>query len=324
MQALLLTPGVTEAGGAAVRSRLIAETLHERGWRVVILARSSTLKRFRLERRERWLVIEVPNPGVRWRGAVLYAALCAIAGPYFALRSNALLAVQLSAPAVVAAILGRITGRPFVVMSTNSGTLSDVRELVNAAPVGLRTVLVRRAACFVSQTPEGAAEFQALAPPERIRVIPNPVLEVTPPPLPRRPTALFSGRFAREKDLPTLLAAWRTVSSELGEARLILVGSGGDFRSVEDELRQLVDKDPVLDRSVEFTGWVEDVGAYLAMADVYVTPTTAEGMSNSLLEACAWRRVVIATNIPANIAVLGPGLSGPFRPRRRGCPNGTT
>ncbi len=108
-------------------------------------------------------------------------------------------------------------------------------------------------------------------------------------------------------------------------------------------MRHRVSDDPVLPHSVTFTGWVADVAPLLAGSDVYVLPSLAEDMSNSLLEACAWGRVVVASDIASNRAVLGndepllfiagdtlslvealrPGARRPRCPRRRSGVSGT-
>ena len=62
---------------------------------------------------------------------------------------------------------------------------------------------------------------------------------------------------------------------------------------------------PRLLESVAFTGWVPDVADLLASHDVYVLPSRSEGMSNALLEAGAWERVIAASDIAANRTVLG-------------------
>jgi glycosyltransferase involved in cell wall biosynthesis len=82
---------------------------------------------------------------------------------------------------------------------------------------------------------------------------------------------------------------------------------------VEQELKTTVEADTVLGTTVEFTGWVEDVTQYLRRTDVYVFPSLEEGMSNALLEACAWHRVIVASDIPPNRAVLGDDFPLLFR-----------
>ena len=91
------------------------------------------------------------------------------------------------------------------------------------------------------------------------------------------------------------------------------MGAGGEYRSVEDELRAMIAADEALRRTVDLPGWVADVGEFLRQADVYVFPSLSEGMSNALLQACAWHRVVVASDIEANRAILGEDYPLLFR-----------
>jgi glycosyltransferase involved in cell wall biosynthesis len=165
--------------------------------------------------------------------------------------------------------------------------------------------LFARAAWLIGQTQAAAAELEALAPRERVAVVPNPVVPAPPVPLTGAPSAVFSGRLSAEKDLFGLLRAWGLVAAAQPEARLHIVGAGGEYRPVEAELRAEVAGDEVLRDSVSFEGWVGDVAEWLRASDVYVFPSLSEGMSNSLLEACSWRRIVVASDIEPNRAVLG-------------------
>ena len=116
---------------------------------------------------------------------------------------------------------------------------------------------------------------------------------------------MYAGRLSSEKNLERLLDAWAAVAPSREGALLTLVGSGGSYRSVESELRARVAETPLLNATVAMPGWVPDVSPYYEQHDVFVLPSLEEGMSNALLEACAWRRVIVASDIPANRAVLG-------------------
>jgi glycosyltransferase involved in cell wall biosynthesis len=150
------------------------------------------------------------------------------------------------------------------------------------------------------------------------RCTPNPVdVPAEAPPLDGAPRAAFAGRLSVEKNLFLLLDAWRGVVAEIPQAHLTLFGEGGSFRSIEDELRRRVYSDPVLKQSVSLPGWVDDSASALAGSDVFVLPSSEEGMSNALLEACALGRVIVASDIPSNRSVLGgdyPFLVPPTNP----------
>ncbi|MFL2020180.1 glycosyltransferase [Weissella hellenica] len=56
---------------------------------------------------------------------------------------------------------------------------------------------------------------------------------------------------------------------------------------------------------VLFTGQVDNPADYLAVADVFVHPSLYEGQPMVLLEAMMQHRLIVATNIAANVGVLG-------------------
>src|SRR5262249_1804084 len=146
----------------------------------------------------------------------------------------------------------------------------------------------------------------ALLPASRIEVLGNPVVvPVEAPPLNNRPTAAYAGRLSSEKNLSMLLDAWLRVKTEIPAAHLTLFGEGGDFRSVEADLRRKVESNPVLDEAVSMPGGGDDSASAIAGHDWFVLPSREEGMSNALLEACALGRVIVASDIPSNRSVLG-------------------
>jgi glycosyltransferase involved in cell wall biosynthesis len=215
------------------------------------------------------------------------------------------LALQLSSPSTAAAVCGIITRRPFLVMSSTSGPLSETSLMQGGARAAIRRQLVRRATSLIGQTDEAVHELRSLFPSTPASVVTNPVAAVDVAPLSGEPRVAFAGRLSQEKDLLRLLAAWESLVTERSDASLTLIGAGSAHRSVEQELRSEVERRPVLRRSVRFTGWLPDPTAELLTADVFVLPSLSEGMSNALLEACALGRVVAASDIAANVAVLG-------------------
>jgi glycosyltransferase involved in cell wall biosynthesis len=304
---VIFSAGIAEAGGAARRSRLIVEGLADRGWQVRVVTRAGTINRFRLRRSPDITILEVPGFGRRRTGAVLFLSCAFPLGLLWGRRASSFIAIQLLSQATVAAVCSLILRRPYIALATTSGEqVSEVRYILSEGRFrGLRRRLLRRASFLIAQTPEAARQLEAFLPAERVAVLPNPVAPVDAPPLNGLRHAIYTGRFSEEKDLPTLLEAWKEVASDSPDSMLTLVGEGGSYRSVEAELRTTVARTPILSSTVRLTGWVSDVGPFLSEADVYVFPSRTEGMSNSLLEACAWSRVVVASDIPANRAVLG-------------------
>lgn len=313
LRVVAFTPGHDEIGGAARHSRLLCEELARRGWDVRVVTRSAASTRLRVRRQRHLLVVEVPGCGGRRRGALAFLLISLALGVVWGRRTAVLLSFQLVSPTTAAALVSRLTRRPFVAMSTTSGSLSETSSLRgNSVGPRLRRQLLHRASYVIAQTDEAALEVVDLVPPGRVAVLPTPVESLPAWPLLGSGSALFTGRFSAEKSLPLLLDAWRGVVGRRPDARLVLAGEGGSYRSVESQVRAAVAADAALTASVEFPGWVEDVAGLLRQHDVYVFPSSSEGMSNSLVEACAAARAVVASDIAPNRAVLGDDYPGLF------------
>jgi len=265
-------------------------------------------------------VLDVPGFGHRLGGA-LYLACSLLLGVAWGRRST-VVAFQLGSQLLAAGACARVWSRPLVAFSTSNGDAGEVAEVLRSPRRWLHRRLLRGADRLVGQTEAARVELLELARADRVMVLANPVVLPTDvPPLDGRPRAVFAGRLAEEKGLDVLLDAWERVADGRAGARLTLVGGGGNFGSVEAELRARVLASELLRETVTFTGWVADVEPYLRDADVFVLPSCWEGLSNALLEACALRRLVVASEIPGNTEVLGADHGLLFRP---GDANGLT
>ena len=155
--------------------------------------------------------------------------------------------------------------------------------------------------------------------PARVTVIPNPIVtdellrrgdpEATGAE-PRQATSiLYVGRLALEKDLPTLLRAFRQVS-ERREASLILVGEGPQ----RAQLEQLADELGISSQT-KWAGFVEDPYALMRQASVLVLPSRWEGLGAVVVEAMACGCSVVATDGPGGVReVLDGGRYGTLVP----------
>jgi len=152
---------------------------------------------------------------------------------------------------------------------------------------------------------------QAGFPRERIVALPNAVdtgrfgMRAAPRDEAAPLDVLFVGRLAREKDLPTLLAAWARAFPARGRARLRLVGGGvleAALRAQAAELGIAAD--------VEFLGHRDDVEALIGTADLGVLPSITEGLSNTLLEFMAGGLPVVASRVSGSEDVVAGGRNG--------------
>lgn len=301
----MFSPGISEIGGAARHTRLLAEGFLERGWEIRILARAGTLRRFRIERTDKMIALEVPGFGRRRLGALLYAVCAIPIGFAWAIRARAVFALQILSQALCGAAVSSLARTPFLALTMSSGEFSEVSHVLAGFSSGLRRRAIARADFLIAQNQQMAEEMEALVSAEKIQVVRNPLPPINTLPLTGEPRALYLGRLSEEKNLLSLLDAWGELAAKNPSARLTLAGVGGTYLSVEHDIRKRVSVDSLLKESVDLPGWVEDVEGLLRASDVYVLPSRTEGLSNGLLEACVAERVVVASDIPANREVLG-------------------
>ncbi|HZN03345.1 MAG TPA: glycosyltransferase [Candidatus Polarisedimenticolia bacterium] len=116
----------------------------------------------------------------------------------------------------------------------------------------------------------------------------------------------------RRKDHIGLVEALARVRARVPEARLVLAGDGSLRQAVEERVARLG-----LSDSVELPGIVERPETLYAALAIYVQASAAEeGTSNSILEAMACGRPVIATDIGGNREVVEDGTTGLVVPPR--------
>jgi sugar transferase (PEP-CTERM/EpsH1 system associated) len=117
------------------------------------------------------------------------------------------------------------------------------------------------------------------------------------------------GRLDPVKDHETLLRAFK-IAHERHNSRklaLIIIGSG----PLDKELKAIAEKLHISDM-VRFTGERDDVMQLYNCMDVYVLPSIAEGISNTILEAMASGLPVIASNVGGNLELVDQERTGFF------------
>jgi sugar transferase (PEP-CTERM/EpsH1 system associated) len=159
--------------------------------------------------------------------------------------------------------------------------------------------------------------------PERITTICNGVDTGKFMPAPRKPADVLPAQLAGEglviigtvgrlqpvKDQRLLLHAFgelvRQSPALATTARLLVVGNG----PLRDMLTQLAQSLGIAHLTA-FTGDRTDVAQLLQCMDVFVLPSLAEGISNTLLEAMATGLPVIATRVGGNVELVRDGENG--------------
>lgn len=116
---------------------------------------------------------------------------------------------------------------------------------------------------------------------------------------------LYLGRLVPEKRPELLIEAFKELDTD---KRLVIAGGGSDTSEYEASLRVAAQDDP----RVLFTGFVngEPLEELYSNCYVYVLPSDVEGMPMSLLEAMAYGRCCVTSDIPECADVLaGAGVT---------------
>ena len=209
---------------------------------------------------------------------------------------------------------GMIPGIPTLVQPASSGYFGEAEELRRTkGHTWLRRCILRNDA-FAAISADIEDQWRALGVPaermtrtgsgvdtERFRPGNDSSWKAR---LPARPRVLFTGRLHPQKNLDVLIRAWNLARERI-DATLVLAGEGELRAQLEARLR-----DERLEGRVLLVGAVEDVADFLHAGDVFVLPSVAEGMSNSLLEAMASGLPVIASDIGGNRDLVTNDVTG--------------
>jgi glycosyltransferase involved in cell wall biosynthesis len=108
-----------------------------------------------------------------------------------------------------------------------------------------------------------------------------------------------------EKGLTTLIDAFARVRHLRKRMKLVLVGSGSEFESLQAHARQA----GIFDDCV-WQPATPEVAGWLHRFDIFVLPSLTEALSNSLMEAMACGRPVIASDVGGNPELIESGTRG--------------
>lgn len=105
---------------------------------------------------------------------------------------------------------------------------------------------------------------------------------------------ISSGRFVKAKGWNNLIKSFSILSQRDDNVRLILIGDG----ELREEIVTLIDRLGLAEK-VLLPGFQENPFKFISKADVFVLPSFYEGFPNTLVEAMACGKPVIATNCPS-------------------------
>ena len=119
------------------------------------------------------------------------------------------------------------------------------------------------------------------------------------------------GVLREEKGHLYLVEAVNILSKKHKNIRLLVIGDG----LLCDTLKKLVNRLGI-DKRVSFLGWRLDIPRLLKAMDIFVLPSTSEGLGISLLEAMYSEVPVVATNVEGIPEIIQDGVNGLLVPPR--------
>ncbi len=159
----------------------------------------------------------------------------------------------------------------------------------------VRDMLYRRADKIVFQTPDARDCFRTGLK-KKAQIIMNPLdpawIETDVSGM-RDKTIITAGRLSQQKNHKLLIDAFNIFHRDNPDYMLKIFGKG----ETEDELRAYIEKNELSD-CVRLEGFTDNLKGELLRAQMYVSSSDWEGISNSLMEAMASGIGVIATDCP--------------------------
>ena len=107
------------------------------------------------------------------------------------------------------------------------------------------------------------------------------------------------------KDHGTLLDAANKITDEFPRVSFIVVGGGPLLEEFREKVRKINKQD-----RIKYLGYRWDVDTLMPIFDIYVSASLMEGFSNSILEAMATDKPVIANKVGGNVEAVDDGITG--------------
>ena len=104
------------------------------------------------------------------------------------------------------------------------------------------------------------------------------------------------------KGQSTIIDVARQVEKSRPNWQFILCGDGADEDRYRDEIGEL--------GNIELTGWIDNVGDYLASFDVFLYPSLHEALGSTLLDAMVFGLPIVASNVDGIPDVVDDDVNG--------------
>ena len=113
------------------------------------------------------------------------------------------------------------------------------------------------------------------------------------------------GRLNPQKGFSYLLQAFQIIQQRFPQCLLLIIGSGALLKTLESLVEKMN-----LSTKVKFLGERTDIPELLSCMDVYVQSSLFEGMPNTVMEAMATGKPVVATSVDGSLELIEEGKTG--------------
>ncbi|HMR47762.1 MAG TPA: glycosyltransferase [Arachnia sp.] len=179
-----------------------------------------------------------------------------------------------------------------------------------ASLIGMCAKMLELSQLVTTPSPKTAEHCLQIAPDATVRVVPNGVnpLPVGPPPFerPRGPLVMYAGRIAPEKGIVLLTEAFELVANHRPDARLMVVGDWDHHPPIRRALQNGRDKGIIILPGEQKR---DDLGAFYAMADVFVFPSQTDTQALVLHEAALAGLPLVSVDSELTL-VIDPPVNG--------------
>lgn len=306
-----LFPGLGGAEGQALK---LAVALRERGAYVEFVAPRVQTGQPVEDTYQGFIVRRLDYPHIRWIGSLVLMVWFA---RYLLANRKRFDALHIHITHLLAASAGymrRWTGLPVTTKISGfyefeGGVLDQRRRFMPLnflIRLGLRQVDHVQTISVQTREKLLAAGFRN----EQIKFVPNGIDTSLAPQLPIEGETLtigYCGRLREVKGVHVLLDAFALALQANPERKLHLRIAGGG--EVMDTLQAQAEALGVASQ-VEWLGRIEDTASFFRSLDIYVQPSFAEGLPNSVMEAMVEQRPVIASDIGGNNDLIESGVTG--------------
>jgi glycosyltransferase involved in cell wall biosynthesis len=124
---------------------------------------------------------------------------------------------------------------------------------------------------------------------------------------PEKPKIVSTRSLFPEYKIDKLIRAFKTVTKQFPKVTLTVIGEGPERKNLESLAKTLN-----LSENIKFTGKLKptEISMILSESDIYISLIDTEGLSSSLLEACACGILPIAADMPASRSVIQNNENG--------------